>query len=389
MRNLLSKLDPLKPLDLTLPVILKLLSDFHHLLKKISPLGSVVFIFLNIRHLFISWKPFFCLALLVPAMLISPSSEILRFMMSICVLWIFFNKLDQPDKEFSPLVGWFVTGYVFAMAIGILIPTFYMSMDNGTLRYKFITESFNALTIIALISQVYLVNMILALEGNRKQQALKIAAYIALLLVFIVLLFIKSRLYLGISFFMVLLIAIQKIRSNLPLAIAPVLYLIFFISLTLISPQNNPGKNEQSNEWKYADNQRVLSTDGTGRGKLFRAFWDTYRELGWKNFIYQNNVNAYLQKKAAIPGINLSGSALTESTYLVLLLYGGFLVLFSFLFIFAHYLWRFFRRREYYSLSFMLLLTGVWLFEESVFFPLNMITQFFALATINRLETKK
>ncbi len=52
---------------------------------------------------------------------------------------------------------------------------------------------------------------------------------------------------------------------------------------------------------KYFNNNRVISSSGTGREKLVDAFLETFREQGWQHFLYQNNVKAYYENKRAIP----------------------------------------------------------------------------------------
>lgn len=394
MRNLKERLNPiLAPLDITFTLILKLISDLHVLLKNFSALASISFVILNIKRLFVSWKPFITIALLIPALIISPSSDMVRFILSVCVLWIFFDKLKDPDKDYAAIVGWIVVVYVLAMTIGLMNPAFYVKMDTNAMRYKFITGSHNALTVTALICLVYLVNVFITLEDQRKHQLLKWATYIAILLTFLVFILIKSRIYILITFFFILLIGIKKLRQSRPLALAPVFYILIFLCLTLtgslLSPMSKTMATDDEKKLELINNKRLFSSDGTGRITLVKAFLETFQEKGWQQFVYQNNVNAYYTKKAAIPNIDLTVSTLTENSYLVLLLYTGFLGLFVFLFIFATYLWRFFKRRELLSFSFMLLLMAAWHFEETVLFPFSMVTHLFALATVNRLETKK
>lgn len=388
MRILKVKLNPiLKPLDLNLPLSLKIISHFHVVLKNLSPLASFTFILLNLKHLFVSFKPLITIALLIPALLIMPSFDIVRFMMSVCILWIYIDKLNNPDKEYSVLMGWIVVGYVIAMTAGIMNPSYYLIMDTGAMRYKFIMESHNALTVVALICMVYLINVFLTLNESNKHHMLKWASYVSILLVCIVFILIKSRIYLSISFVFLLLIAIKKFGQSWALAIAPVFYVVLFAIISIIGAYDSAGGTDAGKNYFKSD--RVLNSSGTGRGKLINAFMETFQERGWQHFLYQNNVNEYYQKKAAIPGIDMSVSTLTESSYLVVLLYTGFLGLLVFLFIFAHYLWRFYKRREYYSLLFMLILLGAWLLEETILFPFSLITHLFALATVNFLETKK
>jgi hypothetical protein len=382
------KLNPiLKPLDLNLPVLLKIISDLHAVLKNLSPLASLAFILLNLKRLFVSWKPLITVALLVPALIIMPSFDIVRFMMSVCILWIYLDKLNNPDREYSVILGWIIVIYVLAMTIGIMNPSFYLIMDTNAMRYKFIMESHNALTITALICLVYLVNLFITKEESGSDRWLKWASYISILFVCIVFLFVKSRIYIGISFGFLLLIAIKKFRQSRALALAPVLYIVFFLCITIAG--SIPAEQGTEPGLNIFDNNRVMSSSGTGRGKLVNAFLKTFREQGWQHFLYQNNVKAYYENKLAIPDINMSVSTLTESSYLVILLYAGFLGLLVFLFIFAHYLWRFYKRKEYLSLAFMLLLLGAWLLEETILFPLSLISHLFALATVNYLETKK
>ncbi len=229
MRILKVKQNPiLKPLDLNLPLVLKIISDFHAVLKNLSPLASLTFILLNLPRLFVSWKPLLTVALLIPALIIMPSFDIVRFIMSVCILWIFFDKLNKPEREYSVILGWVIVIYVLAMALGIMNSSFYYIMDTNAMRYKFIMETHNGLTISALICLVYLMNVFLTQHEQGKHQLLKWASYIALLLVCIVFLFIKSRIYIGISFMFLLLIAIKKFRQSRALALAPVFYLVFF-----------------------------------------------------------------------------------------------------------------------------------------------------------------
>ncbi|NML20614.1 hypothetical protein HHL16_07000 [Pseudoflavitalea sp. G-6-1-2] len=299
-------------------------------------------------------------------------------MLSICILWIYLDKLNNPDKEFSLVAAGLIILYTIAMVAGILVPSFYVVMDTGAMRYKFITGSHNALTLTALAALVFLVNVFISLENNKKQNWLKWASYLAVLGLFLVFIFIRSRIYLGLSFMFILLIAIKKFKTSRPLAFAPVIYLIFITSITLLG----------SNKSNVLNNDRTLTMHTTGRDKLNEAVLHTYKESNWSNFLYQNNKEAYLKNKAAIPGINMSLSSLTESSYLILFLELGFLGLLVFLFIFAHYFLRFFKRKEFLSLFFMLFLMAVWLFEETVLFPFGLMTHLFTLATINRLEIR-
>lgn len=384
------------PLDLTLPIVLKLISDWHLLLKKLSPFASIVFILFNFKRLLVSLKPFITVALLIPALIIFPSFDIVRFMMSVCILWIFLEKLNDPQPDHSALLGWLVIFYVVAMTAGIADLSNYVIMDTKSMRYKFILESHNALTITAMICFVYLLNLFIDLEANRKEALLKWASYIAILLVMVVFLFIKSRIYTLMSFLLILILAIKQFRTSRSLSIATLIYLVLFFVITTAGDEARKlplfygnDATATTGDWNYMGGERMLSTDGTGRMKLINSFIATFREQGWKNFLYQNNVDEYYKIKAAIPGINMEASTLTENSYLVLLLYTGFLGLSVFLFIFANYLWRFYKRREYLSLSFMLLLLATWFFEETVLFPFSMITHLFALATVNRLETKR
>jgi O-antigen ligase len=273
-------------------------------------------------------------------------------------------------------------------------------MGDKNLRYMFIMETHNGLTITVLICMVFLVNVFLSLEKSGKDRMVKWTCYIAVLLCFIVFLFIKARIYIAISFMFILFIGIQKFRTSRPLALAPLIYAVFFLTITAIGHfqtekhkawllEHRSNGNYEEEGWMYFDNTRVLSSSGTGRMKLIQTFLETFREKGWQQFIYQNNVKAYYDKKAAIPNIDMKVSTLTENSYLVLTLYTGFLGLLVFLFIFAHYLWRFFKRKEYLSLLFMLFLMAVWFFEETILFPFSLITHLFALATVNYLETKK
>lgn len=387
MRNLKEWRYPIiSSVDITLTLFLKLISDFHAALKLLSPLASITFVILNVKRLFVSWKPIVTCALFIPALMISPSFELVRFILSACILWIFFDKMKDPEKDYPVYAGWLVVFYVVAMAAGILNPSYYYTMDTNSKRYMFILESHNALTVTTLICLVYLTNIYLSLENSGKHGLLKWSSYISIFLTCLVLLFIKSRIYISISFVFILLLAVRKFRQSRPLALAPVIYLLLFAFITI-----SPGlmKRYHIEGLEFADNQRVLSSSGTGRMALVNTFIDTYKEKGWQRFLFQNNVKTYYDKKAAIPGIDMRVSTLTESSYLILLLYTGFLGLLVFLLIFATYLWRFLKNKEYLSLTFMCLLLAAWLFEETVLFPFSMIVHLFALATLNRLETKK
>lgn len=413
------------PIDINIPLIIKYISDWHILLKKISPLSSFVFIALNAKKL-LDPKVIVTALLFVPALIITPSFEILRLIFSVCILWIFIRKFDEPYDKFSAIVTAIVCLYSFIIFLGIFVPEFYLKMEGNTYRYKFILESHNALSVLVFISFLYLVNSLLYFDKKEQPVWIKVTIFISLILLTIVLLFIKSRLYIGLSWLFVAIVAFQNFKSSKLTAAIPLIYIAAFMGLAQFSQYFAPGASGENSsqvatntntpssdkkvdttaggtssavrpstsartdslEKKYEiiDNKRILSFSSTGRWSMTRAFFEMFREMGWKQFIYQNNTDEYLRRKSQLPNINVNASTLTESTYLVILLYTGYLGLATYLFIFGYYIAYFLRRKEYFSLLYFLLMMGVWVFEETMMFPFSLITHLFALATINRFE---
>src|SRR6185369_15406165 len=99
--------------------------------------------------------------LFVPALIITPSFEILRLIFSVCILWIFIRKFDEPYDKFSVFITAVVCLYSVIIFLGIFVPEFYLKMEGNTYRYKFILESHNALSVLVFISFLYLVNSLL------------------------------------------------------------------------------------------------------------------------------------------------------------------------------------------------------------------------------------
>ncbi len=434
-----------RPLDLNITILIKYISDWGTLLKKVSPFASIAFICLNLKSIITSKRAIVCILLLVPAFIITPGADSLRLILSSCVLWIFIDKFKSPYQTFSLIVAALIGLYSCVIFAGIFFPDFYLKMGGGALRYKFILESHNALSILVFMFFIYLCNTLLMLAEKKETGWKFVALFIPFLLLIITFLFIKSRLYIGLSLLLLIIIAIKNYQKSKLLAVAPVIYFTIFVLLSQFSinlaerktnqtpvvqtlpqefnpvPENkdslpivaplpevspskvtvkpipvNPAPVDSALKKKdgitqgdiVLDNSRLLNLSTTGRWPMIQIFFDLYSELGWKKFIYQNNTAAYLEKKKVLPGIDLNASTLTENTYLVIFLNSGFLGFFTFLFIFGYYLLHFFKRKEYFSLGYFLFLMAVWFFEETIMFPFSMITHLFALATINRFERK-
>src|SRR5215207_8846541 len=148
------------PFDLNLTLLIKYVSDWGGLLKKLSPFASFFFLLYNVRSFITDKRALITAALFLPAFAITPSSDILRFILSIFVLWIFLKKFEDPYKRFSHWVALVICVYTIFIFAGVFFPENYIRMDYSY-RYKFIFETHNALSIYALFSFTYLLNYLL------------------------------------------------------------------------------------------------------------------------------------------------------------------------------------------------------------------------------------
>jgi hypothetical protein len=393
MRFLKKKLSYFNPLDINLSIGLKYVSDWGMMLKKLSPLSSPLFIALNRNIILRSKKAIVTLLLFMPFLFLNPSMDTVRFLFSICIFWIFLEKFNTPYKYFSLAVTCLIALYAFIIFAGIFFPENYLVMGGGDLRYKFFLESHNALCIPVLISFIYLVNALVQDLEQRGPVWMRPVIFIAIILLCIVFLFIKSRLYLGISFLMILLVALQNIRKTKLLLAIPVIYGVLFLGLTLLKKDLATERviihGQHRGAYRIMDNTRMWNLSATGRWGMVQAFGKTVAERPWHQFIYQNNTQPYLAYKSMLPNMDLSASTLTENAYMIVFLNTGAAGLCIFLYIFGFFAVHFLKRKEYLSLIYFLLLMGVWLFEETVLFPFSLFCQLLALATVNRFERKK
>jgi len=360
-------------------ILIKYLSGIGTSLRFLSPLASFLFIILNLNRLLKSKSAIITLAFFAPALILTPGMDIFRIITSVAVMWIFFSYFSEPVPSFYPFVTIFVLAYAVAMFAGIFDPDNYFVMGNGDMRYKFNLETHNALCIVALLSFIYLTDALNNLSNTGTYKILKIASFIGLILLSFTFLAIKSRLYIGLSLTALVFVAVLTWKKNKFPAILCAVYIVLFFGFNWV--------NEKADiQEASAGMERLISTNATGREKLTGAFWQLIKEKGWQNFIYQNNVAAYYEKKRTIPDIDMAASTLTENAYFITILNTGILGLTVLLVICAVFLLRFLKRKELFSLIYMLLIMGVWYFEETIMYPLSMIAQFFALATVNRLE---
>lgn len=367
--------------DINLTGFIKYLADLGPGLKFISAAASPLFILLNINTVIFSRNALLCLCLFIPTIFLAPSIEVVRIIFSISILWIFFKKFESNSSFISNTMLIASMLYALLLFSGIFDSGNYFVMGNGELRYKFILESHNALCVPTLFAFVFLINGMV--HENKKSKLIQMSAFIALILLMIVLVLIKSRLYIGLSFALIAAVAIINRRKTwLPL-IATAIYLLFFVAMTTIFKEFISSNASFS---KITNSERILSLNGTGREKLTNAFYELVSEKGWQRFIYQNNAVLYIEKKKAIPGIKLEDSTLTESSYFVTILYTGFLGLLAIILTSVGMVYYFLKKKEYFSLLYLLLMMGVWYFEETILFPLSLIAQLFALFTINLLE---
>ena len=439
-----------KPLDLNLTLLIKYASDWSALLRKLSPLSSIIFILLNFRSFITDKRAIITAALFLPALAITPSSDILRFILSVFVLWIFLKKFDKPYTIYAPLVALIICLYTLFVFGGIFFPQNYLLSDHS-FRYKFVFETHNALTVYGLFSFTYLLNYFLEAPKLKPVKWLNIFVFITILLWIIIFLMIKSRLYLTISFLMMVILAYKNFRQSRTFALLPVCYIIAFVGVSKVSQlvirpgsqqaaipgistpaadsagsvpadtnktvalvnthkqgranagtvtgtvstssqrvgeKENLDSIREQEALKLVDNKRVFSFSGTGREKMVALFFDLYKDLGWKQFIYQNHTKVYLERKSKLPNINIYASTLTENSYLIILLSTGYIGLIVFLYIFGVYCIYFIRQRTWLSLLFLCFLMAVWYYEETITYPFSMIAQLFALATIHRFERK-
>lgn len=370
-----------EPAAINSAILIKYLSAIGTSIRFLSPLASFVFILLNINKVLKSKIALITLAILVPALILTPGMDILRIIMSIAIMWIFYSQMSEPVNPAFQLVTVIVLVYSVAMFFGIFDRENYFVMGNGAMRYKFNLESHNALCIVALLSFVYLLNVLSQKTVEKRHKILKIASFIGLILLSFTFFAIKSRLYIGLSFGVASFIALKSWKKTRLPAILTSFYIILFFTFNPISRATHITEASEGTD-------RIIGTHTTGREKLTGAFWDLGREKGWQSFIYQNNVKSYFEKKRTLPDVDMEASTLTENTYLIVVLNTGVIGLAVLLIVCTVFLLRFLKRREWMSFLYMMLIMGVWYFEETIMYPLSMIAQFFALATINRLERK-
>jgi hypothetical protein len=392
--------------DLNIAIVIKVISDWALVLKKISPLASAVFILLNIRSLLRKRATLITLLVLVPLLIITRRADVLRVIFSIAVFWIFLEKFVTGIGTTDRRLAVFLSVYAIVISAGVFYPWFYLMMHDGTLRYKFILETHNALSILVFFIFIALYEALLSTIRNPASRAFRILLIVAICALTLVFLFIKSRLYIGLSFAYLSIVTFKRWRQMRSLLILPSVYIGFFLLLTFFAQQGafrmDPRIMERlrlemlARDSSYLDgdldlaammaNRRLFSLSSTGRDKLVKAVGITIRQRGWQNCIYNNNVQHYLKVKRAIPNINMAVSSLTENAYLTTLLSAGFVGLILLLYMAGLYLAYFIRQKEFFSLVFFLLLLAAWCLEETTIFTFSLIAHLFALATINRLE---
>jgi len=397
MKKLLTKLD--KPADLNIAISVKVTSDWAAVLKKISPFASVLFILLNVQAL-LKRSPAITLLILAPLLAITHRVEVLRVIFAIALFWIFLEKLSSGIGKMHRWLAVLLALYAIVIFIGIFDPWFYLMMSDHSLRYKFILESHNALCILVFMIFIYLCETLLTTVREPAARWLKVLLVVAICALVLVFLFIKSRLYIGMSFCYLSIVTFKTWRQLRLLILLPAFYAGSFILLTVLSKQvahrmNGTVLRQLEKQMQARDsvdftsmimNQRLLNTSSTGRGKLIEAFGVTVKDFGWQKFIYANNVDNYMTVKRRIPNINIAASSMTENSYLTVILSAGFVGLILLLYMVGLYISRFIRRREPLSLAFFTLLLAVWFFEESVMFSFSLIAHLFALSSINRIE---
>jgi len=411
MRKLLTKLG--KPADLNLATIVKIISDWASFLKKISPFASTLFILLNLGTLLKKKASVITLLILVPLLIITRKPEVLRVIFSIALFWIFLEKFSSGIGKMDRRLAVFLCLYALVIFGCIFDPWLYLMMYDGSFRYRFILESHNALCILVFMIFIYLLETLLDTiprPGRPWHRPLLVVSICALILVF---LFIKSRLYIGMTFAFLCIVAFKRWRQMRILLLLPIVYAGVFIAITLFSRQAaihmDPTVVEKLEEKMMtrdsllkADttrlpkkseiaaalvmNQRLTNFSTTGRMQLIEAFGATFQHFGWQHFIYSNNVENYLAVKRRIPYINLSASSLTENAYLTMILSSGLVGLLLLLYMSGTYINYFIRRKQLFSLAFFLLLMAVWVFEETTIFTFSLMAQLFALSSINRIE---
>jgi hypothetical protein len=402
-----------KSADLNIAIVTKVISDWAAILKKMSPLASILFILLNVRTLLKKRSTIITLLILVPLLVVTRRAEVLRVIFSIALFWIFLEKFTAGIGTTDRRLAVFLSLYALVLFAGIFYPWFYLMMYDGSLRYKFILESHNALCILVFAIFIYLCETLLSTIRLPSSRGLKILLIVAICALTLVFLFIKSRLYIGMSGAYLSIITFKRWRKMPALLLLPSMYIGLFLLLSLLSQQaafrmdpkviNELRRQMLSRDSTLASdssylagnadfaaammaNRRLFSASGTGRDKLIKAVMVTIRHGGWQHFIYNNNVDHYLTVKRRVPNINIAASSLTENAYLTTILSAGFIGLILLLYMAGLYLAHFIRRKEIFSLAFFLLLLAAWFFEETTIFTFSLMAQLFALGSINRIE---
>lgn len=402
-----------KPADLNIAAFIKVISDWAMWLKKISPLASTLFILLNVQTLLKKRATIITLLILVPLLVMTRRADVLRVIFAIAMFWIFLEKFSSGIGKLDRRLAVFLSLYALVILVCIFVPSFYIY--DGSLRYKFILESHNALSILVFLIFIYVCETLLQTVSHPAPRLLKIFLVIAIYMIILIFLFIKSRIYIGISFFYLCIITFKRWRQLRVLLLMPVVYVCAFLALSLLTRHiagymdpdivskvkqkvvaPNPSSKNHTKDPNVPSeseivaalvmNQRISSSSTTGRMNLVKAFSTTFRLLGWKKFIYSNSVEGYMEVKRHIPNINIAASSLTENTYLTTILTAGFVGLLLLLYMSGVYVGYFVRHRQLFSLAFFALLLAAWLFEESTMFAFSLMAQFFALSSINRIE---
>src|ERR1700761_2124730 len=124
-----------KSFDISATVVVKTISDWAALLKKLSPVAGVLFIILNLPALVRKWKAIVTILLLVPLLIMNPRAEVLRVIFSVCIFWIFLQKFASGIGKMNYYIALVLAVYSIVMFAGILNPDFYTRMDDGNYRY--------------------------------------------------------------------------------------------------------------------------------------------------------------------------------------------------------------------------------------------------------------
>ena len=222
MRKLLTKLG--KPADLNLATIVKIISDWASFLKKISPFASTLFILLNLGTLLKKKASVITLLILVPLLIITRKPEVLRVIFSIALFWIFLEKFSSGIGKMDRRLAVFLCLYALVIFGCIFDPWLYLMMYDGSFRYRFILESHNALCILVFMIFIYLLETLLDTiprPGRPWHRPLLVVSICALILVF---LFIKSRLYIGMTFAFLCIVAFKRWRQMRILLLLPIVY---------------------------------------------------------------------------------------------------------------------------------------------------------------------